>query len=89
LVVTVRLHTTLQRETPEGPRRHFDVSVPAGATLAYVLDHFAVRPDDRSVLLVVNGRRAHPDHPLQDGDEIHLIPALSGGGVHPSLPGSA
>jgi molybdopterin converting factor small subunit len=79
LVVTVRLHTTLQRQTPAGPRRQFDVSAPPGATLAYVLDHFAVRHDDGSILFVINGRQAHPDQVLHDGDEIHLIPALAGG----------
>ena len=32
-----------------------------------------------SVLFVVNGRTAALTHPLSEGDEIHLIPALSGG----------
>jgi sulfur carrier protein ThiS len=79
LVITVHLHTTLQRRTPEGLQRRLEVTLPPGSRLADVLERLALPPDDESTLLVVNGRVAAPGQPLADGDEVHLIPALSGG----------
>ena len=38
---------------------------------------YSVNTED--VLLVVNGRTSHLGQVLTDGDEIHLIPAISGG----------
>jgi hypothetical protein len=35
------------------------------------------------ILLVINGRQAHATQVLADGDEVHLIPALSGGAPTP------
>jgi molybdopterin converting factor small subunit len=32
-----------------------------------------------TLLLVVNGRLAQPTYHLQEGDQVHLMPALSGG----------
>jgi molybdopterin converting factor small subunit len=39
----------------------------------------AVPRNDESILLVVNGRQAAETQVLANGDEVHLIPALSGG----------
>jgi sulfur carrier protein ThiS len=79
LVVTVHLHTTLQRETPGGRLRRLEVSLPAPGTVADLLARLDLRPDPEWTLFVVNGRQASPAHALHDGDELHLIPALSGG----------
>jgi molybdopterin converting factor small subunit len=79
LVVTVHLHTTLQRQTPTGPLRRLDVTVPTGATLADLVAQLEIQLHEESILLVVNGRQAELARPLREGDEIHLIPALSGG----------
>jgi molybdopterin converting factor small subunit len=79
LVITVHLHTTLQRRTPEGLQRRLEVTLPAGSRLADVLERLAIPLDEASILLVINGRAAAPAQPLADGDEVHLIPALSGG----------
>ncbi|MBI1815888.1 MAG: molybdopterin converting factor subunit 1 [Deltaproteobacteria bacterium] len=59
-------------------------SAPAGATVREVLDHLcrefpplvALRP---SVSVAVNREYVDPDHVLTDGDEIALIPPVSGG----------
>lgn len=77
--VTVHLHTTLQRQTPQGPLRRLELSLAEGATLAEVLRQLAIVPRGDAILLVVNGRQVEAAQPLADGDEIHLIPALSGG----------
>jgi len=77
--VTVYLHTILQRRTPEGMQRRLNVTLSPGSTLADLLQILSIRPDDENILYVVNGRQAEPSQRLIEGDEIHLIPALSGG----------
>lgn len=75
----VRLHTTLQRRTPGGMVRHLEVQLPESSTLADLLKVLEIRQDLKGVLLVLNGRTAQPAQALAEGDEVHLIPALSGG----------
>jgi len=79
VTVSVHLHTTLQRRTPKGSLRRLDVTLPPGSTLAELLDRLALPRRDDSVLLVINGRQADAEQVLHDADEVHLIPALSGG----------
>jgi molybdopterin converting factor small subunit len=79
VTVSVHLHTTLQRRTPDGWLRRLDVTLPPGSTLADLLDRLALPRRDDSVLLVINGRQADTAQVLRDADEVHLIPALSGG----------
>ena len=79
MVVRVHLHTTLQRRTPEGMVHRLDMTLPAVSALADLLSALAIRADQEATLLVVNGRTADPMQALQDGDEVHLIPAISGG----------
>ncbi len=79
MVVTVHLHTTLQRQTPKGALRRLEVTLPAGSTLAELLARLEMEFKEDSVLLVINGRQADASQGLADGDEVHLIPALSGG----------
>lgn len=79
LTVTVHLHTTLQRPTPKGPLRRLDVTLPSGSTLADLLNQLSLPLRDDSILLVINGRQAESGQVLHDADEVHVIPALSGG----------
>jgi molybdopterin converting factor small subunit len=79
ITVTVHLHTTLQRPTPTGPLRRFDLTLPAGSKLSDLLDRIALSSLDDSILLVVNGRQADRQDLLRQDDEVHLIPPLSGG----------
>jgi sulfur carrier protein ThiS len=79
LVVTVHLHTTLQRQTPKGALRRLEVALPAGSTLADLLARLDVEFNHDSTLLVINGRQADANQVLGERDEVHLIPALSGG----------
>jgi molybdopterin converting factor small subunit len=50
-----------------------------GATLQAVLDALGIVLKDDAVLLVVNNRIAGAETALADGDEVRLIPAMSGG----------
>ena len=87
MVVTVHLHTVLQRETPEGRLRRLDAAVPAECTVADLVRHLAIRLDPDWTLFVVNGRQASLGQALREGDEIHLIPALAGGARAVGCPG--
>ena len=86
--MTVHLHTVLQRQTPEGPERRLTMTLPAESTLADLLKSLEIPADPDGILLVVNGRTANLACVLRDGDEVHLIPALSGGVPDPEVTGS-
>jgi molybdopterin converting factor small subunit len=49
------------------------------ATVASVLEALNVPPDSEALMIVVNRRTATLDQPLADGDEVRLMPAISGG----------
>ena len=78
ITVTVHLHTVLQRQTPEGHVRRVEAVLPAAATVATLLHELEIDYPE-PLLVVVNGRQAEPDHILQDRDEVHLVPPISGG----------
>jgi sulfur carrier protein ThiS len=79
MVVTVRLHTVLRRHTPEGTVDRLTLDLADGATVATVLDHLGIRVTGDLILLVLNGRLVSPEQALADGDDLRLVPAISGG----------
>jgi sulfur carrier protein ThiS len=79
VIVTVHLHTILQRQTPTGLLDRLEVTLPPGSSLADLLQQLEVSLELESLLLAVNGRVAEPDLPLAHGDRINLMPAISGG----------
>lgn len=79
MVVTVRLHTILRRQTPNGIVDRLQLELPSGASVATILHRLEIGLRGEAILLVVNGRIVKPDHSLVDGDEVRLIPAVSGG----------
>lgn len=79
MIVTVHLHTILQRQTPEGLVDRLDVNLPSGVTLAGLLQQLEIELAPEYLLLVINGRVADLDEIIRDGDEVNLMPAISGG----------
>jgi len=79
VIVTVHLHTILQRRTASGMEREVTVALPPDSRVSDLLDELAVSLAPSAMLFLVNGRVAALDQPLSDGDEVHLIPAISGG----------
>jgi molybdopterin converting factor small subunit len=79
LVVTVRLHATLRRKTEQGLQDRLELDLEPGATVASALAALSISVDDESVMWVVNRRMVTADQPLADGDEVRLMPAISGG----------
>jgi molybdopterin converting factor subunit 1 len=62
------------------------LEMPAGATVATLLEHFRARgPHDgrlwESLAVAVNQQYAAPSHPLSEGDEVALLPPVSGGSI--------
>ena len=78
--ILVRLHTTLQINTPSGLQRQVTTEVPEGACVSDLVTMLPLPhiPLDE-IILVCNHKVCPPDHPLQPGDIVDLIPALSGG----------
>lgn len=79
MIITVYLHTILQRQTTDGLKNRLEVKIPPGSTLVDLLKALKVDIDINSLLLVVNGRSAELTQLLNDGDQVNLIPAISGG----------
>ena len=89
MIVTVHLHTVLQRQTPEGPVSQLEVSLAPESTLNDLLAHLDIDFPIDSMLLVLNGRLVEADHILHDADQVNLMPAISGGNAgffRPSKP---
>jgi molybdopterin converting factor small subunit len=79
MVVTVRLHTILRRETPEGVVDRLKLDLPTGATIQSLVERLEIKLRGEALLLVVNGKIVKEDQVLAEGDEVRLIPAVSGG----------
>ena len=79
MIVNLHLHTVLQRPSPNGLIRQLEVELPHGATLQELLTRQGIIVDSENFLLVVNSRNVEPDQVLNDGDDVDLIPAISGG----------
>lgn len=79
MVVTVRLHATLRRQTEQGMQDRVQLELEPNATVASILHALNLTADDEAVMVAVNRRMVDFDHPLADGDEVGLMPAISGG----------
>jgi molybdopterin converting factor small subunit len=58
---------------------HLTLDLASGATMQGVLDALGISLRDDAILLVVDGRIAEAETALAEGDEVRLIPAMSGG----------
>ena len=79
MIIHVRLHTILRRKTPEGVIDRLDLELGPEATVETVLSRLDIKLQGRSVLLVLNGKLVDRAAGLSDGDELRLVPAISGG----------
>ena len=79
--IHVRLHTILRRETPEGIIDQVTLDLPPGTTVGEAVRRMEFPTRPRTMLLVVNGKIVQEDHVLKEGDELRLVPGISGGAV--------
>ena len=77
MVVTVHLHTILQRQTPDGMQRQLDVTLLSGSKVEDLAYDLGLGLPVDAILWKVNGRRVTPDRILREGDQVHLIAASS------------
>jgi len=82
LIITIHLHTILQRTTPDGPVRSLELSVPEGSSVADVIDRLEIKLSADDLLITVNGQMAEVSQLLSAGDQVDFIPAISGGTDH-------
>jgi molybdopterin converting factor subunit 1 len=74
--VTVRLFAGLRERAGTGERR---LDVEEGAAVGDVWAALGLGDEPRGLLYAVNREYAEPDRPLADGDEVAVIPPVSGG----------
>jgi MoaE-MoaD fusion protein len=74
--VTVRLFAGLRERAGTGERA---LELPADATLAGIWPALGLGDEPAGLLYAVNREYAPPEHALADGDEVALIPPVSGG----------
>ncbi|NUQ38585.1 MAG: MoaD/ThiS family protein [Caldilineales bacterium] len=71
--ITLRAAGSLKQYLPDPPR------LEAAETVAAALAALGL-PGDVPLIVLVNERVAHDHTPLHDGDEVHLVPVIGGGG---------
>ena len=76
MYVTVRLFAGLRERAGTGTRR---LELPEGARLADVWPQLSLGEEPEGLLYALNRRYADPGAELHDGDEVALIPPVSGG----------
>jgi sulfur carrier protein ThiS len=77
--IEVHFHTTLQRQTPQGLQRQTELELPPGSTMGDLLRLLELELAPEHLLLVVNGKVVDEHHVLAQGEQVSLIPAMSGG----------
>ncbi len=75
--VTVELQAYLEQYSPNG-QSVFEYELPEGANVDRLVQRVGV-PDELASVIIVNHENTGPDHPLQEGDRVTLIPPLAGG----------
>jgi molybdopterin converting factor small subunit len=77
--IKVHFHTTLQRQTQRGLQRQTTLEMAPESTLLDLLQLLEIELAPEHLLLVVDGRVADLNHVLAEGEQVSLIPAMSGG----------
>lgn len=83
MLVTVHLHTILQKQTDHGLVSRLQIELPDSARLVDLIERLEIELGPEALLLAVNGRVADPERHLEDGDQVNLMPAISGGSLSP------
>lgn len=75
--ITVELRGYLDQYAPT-EQAIFPYEMPVGATVGDVMKRLHI-PDDLSAAAIVGGEASDPAQPLNDGDQLTLVPPLGGG----------
>lgn len=77
--VQIKLHTILQKQTPEGRIDTINLTLKNGSSIRDLVALLDLEMSTDEILFVINRQNVHLDDVIKDGDEIHLIPAIAGG----------
>ena len=77
--VIAHLHTILQKETPEGFIRILSAELSSEARVSDLIYQLDLLVDEENTLIVIRGQIVEKEQRLSEGDEVHFIPAISGG----------
>ena len=77
--IEVRLFSLLTLHVPAGTDgRSVSLTVPEGATVAYVIDQLGV-PTGLAKLIFIDGIHGRHDSVLSDGNVLSIFPPIAGG----------
>jgi molybdopterin converting factor small subunit len=79
LKIIINYHTILQKVTSNGLRKTAILSSPEGLTINDLLSQLELEIAGDSLIVVVNHHICDGTYLLKNGDQVDLIPALSGG----------
>jgi molybdopterin converting factor small subunit len=60
-------------------QRRLETDLPPGGRIGDLIEMLEIKLSPDAMLFLVNGRPQREEYLLADGDEVNLIPALSGG----------
>ena len=72
--IEVRLFASLRKYSNDKSR----IELEEGANVSDFIERIGVPPSEVAIILV-NGRHAHQDQRLHDGEAVSLFPAIAGG----------
>jgi sulfur carrier protein ThiS len=81
IIIHIQLHTTMQQKTSSGLVRKMDVCLAEGSRMSDLLDYLNITSEIEHTLFVVNGKLVDQRYIFKNRDEVHLIPAISGGSL--------
>jgi sulfur carrier protein ThiS len=77
--ILVHLHTIYQKPSSSGLINKMELPYVQGQTIDMLMRQLDLTIPEDSSLIVVNGKVVDPAFVLRAGDEVHFIPAISGG----------
>jgi sulfur carrier protein ThiS len=77
--VVVHLHTIYQMKTEQGLIRRVEYELPSDLPVSHLLKDLRITITPENTLIVVNGKIESSSYKMKPNDDIHVIPAISGG----------
>lgn len=82
MYVDVHLHTILELREENRRINRLKIELPEGSSIDFLLSYLNISLNVDFLLFAVNGRIASVEQVLKDGDEVNIMPAISGGFLH-------
>ncbi|MGB9668791.1 MAG: MoaD/ThiS family protein [Anaerolineales bacterium] len=77
--ITVHLHTIAQKWSEKGRINKINLEINHGCTIIELIKQLDIPLKWEDILVVIDQKTVSGDYQLRDSDEIHIIPAISGG----------